>query len=118
MCPAEWKPEAEITGQDYPALSDQDLVRSSVGIRMRRIRKRMFYETLTRTVLLVAFWLVMNHLDRPGHGSLRVEGPVLLLLLVVVPGLLFRLKNYTEARRAVADMWALGEHSFADLSRM
>ncbi len=118
MCPAEWKPEAESTGQDRLAFPDRDSVRSSVGIRMRRIRKRMFYETFTRTALLVAFWLVMSHLDRPGHGSLRVEGPVLLLLLVLVPGLLFRFKNYTEARRAVADMWALGEHSFADLSRM
>ncbi|HTW80179.1 MAG TPA: methyl-accepting chemotaxis protein [Terracidiphilus sp.] len=78
----------------------------------------MFYESVTKTTLLLLFWLAISHLDRPSHGSLRVIGPVLLLLLVLVPGFLFRLKNYREARRAVADMWAFGEHSFADLSRM
>jgi len=118
MGPAGWQPKGEGAEQEDPGQTVPDSARITVQARLRRIRKRMFYESFTKTALLLVFWLTINHLDRPGHGSLRVVAPVLLLLLVVAPGIAFRLKNYSEARRAVADMWAFGEHSFSDLSRI
>jgi methyl-accepting chemotaxis protein len=115
--PAEWKPEVESTGQEQQSRFNPDLVRNTVQTRLGRIRRRMFYESFTRLILLVMFWRVMDYLDTHG-GRLRVEGPILIILLILAPGFFFRFKNYAEARRAVADMWAFGEHSFADLSRM
>ncbi|MGH9559914.1 MAG: hypothetical protein ACRD3S_00540, partial [Terracidiphilus sp.] len=100
------------------ASPEPDEVRRTVQSRLVRIRKRMLYESLTRLALLAIFWFAMDRLDVQRGGSLRIEGPVLLVLLVLAPGIFFRIKNYAEARRAVADMWAFGEHSYADLSRM
>lgn len=118
MGSAGWRSKVEGAGRRVPAQPGPDSARITVQARLGRIRKRMLYESFTKTILLLIFWLTMNHLDRPGHGSFRVTGSVLLLLLVLLPGLLFRFENYREARRAVAEMWAFGEHSFADISRM
>jgi len=110
----------EITGagRDGLALPKPDAIPEVVQHRMGRIRRRMFYESFTKVTLLSAFWYVMYSLDVDGRGSLRIPGGILLLLLVLVPEFLFRLKNYGDARRAIADMWAFGDLEFADLSRV
>ena len=85
-------------------------------MRLGRIRRRMVYETLIRIVFLGAFWLLMRHLDR--DRVLLVPATVLIVLLILVPGMVYRLKNYAEARRAVSDMWAFGQLEFVQISHM
>ncbi len=105
-------------GQHDPELLTPEQIRDFAGARLGRIRKRMLYESFTRTCLVAVFWLALIHLAEGHSGSLRMQAGVLLLLLVLGPGYLFRWKNYAEARRAVAEMWAFGEHSFGELSHM
>ncbi len=78
----------------------------------------MFWESLTKCVLLALFWILLCHLTGQSLSPYRFRGGALLILLVLVPGLAYRWKNYAEARSAVADMWAFGEMKFSDLSRM
>ena len=86
--------------------------------RLRRIRRRMSLESMTRLLLLTVFWILLCHIAGPSMAPYRVRGEVLLVLLVLIPGLLYRWKNCIEARRAVADMWALGELNFAEISQI
>ncbi len=41
-----------------------------------------------------------------------------MVVLVLLPGIVYRLKNYAEAKRAVAAMWAFGELEFDHISDM
>jgi methyl-accepting chemotaxis protein len=91
---------------------------ANVQTRLRRIRRRMLSESLTRLLLLCAYFCVLTQLDGPGISQNDLRGGLLLIFLVVVPGFIYRYKNYGEARRAVADMWAIGEMEFEEISRM
>ena len=93
-------------------------IRKTVRARLGRIRRRMLYESLTRGVLLVIYFYLLSQLDGPGLSQNDIRDGILLTILVLVPGLIYRLKNYAEARRAVNEMWAFGEMKFSDLSRM
>jgi methyl-accepting chemotaxis protein len=100
------------------AREQQRSIRRNVGSRMSRIRRRMLFEFVTKVSLLGAFFYFMAQLDGPGFSHNAIKAGVLLVLLVLVPGILYRWKNYAEARKAVAEMRALGEMKFSDLSRM
>jgi methyl-accepting chemotaxis protein len=93
-------------------------IREAARARLGRIRRRMLLETVTRFVLLALFWFLLCRLPGQSLSAYRFRGGVLLVLLVLLPGLAYRWKNYAEARAAVADMWAFGEMKFSDLSRM
>jgi methyl-accepting chemotaxis protein len=96
----------------------RNAIRRAVRARLDRIRRRMLYESLTKLTLLCVYFYVLSQLDDPGLSSNDIHGGILLVFLVMMPGLVYRLKNYAEARRAVADMWAIGDMKFSDLSRM
>ena len=87
-------------------------------LRLRRIRNRLVQEMLVQSALLAVFWICLSL--SIGHGrdpyQLLIAG--LLFLLVVLPGALYKLFNWLEARRAVADMWAFGNLSFSQISNM
>ena len=87
-------------------------------VRLKRIRRRMVLESLTRVLLLGVYFYLWSLLDGPRFSANDIRGGILLILLVVVPGFVFRLKNYSEARNAVADMWAFGKLRFDQISRM
>jgi methyl-accepting chemotaxis protein len=91
---------------------------STVGARLGRIRRRMLYESLTRTFLLGAYFYFLSRLDGQGFSGNNIRGGILLILLVLVPGLIYRVKNYVEARRSVGEMWAFGEMKFGEVSRL
>jgi methyl-accepting chemotaxis protein len=86
--------------------------------RLRRIRRRMLLETLMRFFLLGVYFCLLSFLDGPRFSANNIRGGVLLILLVAVPGFVYRVKNYSEARNAVADMWAFGQLRFDQISRM
>ena len=83
---------------------------------LARIGKRMFYESLTRTLLLGVYFYLSAQLDGPGFSAQDVRGGLLLIVLVVVPGFIYRWRNFAQARQAVTDMWARGHLSFGDLA--
>ncbi len=100
-----------------PAGPNLKVVSSGAESRLRRIRRRMALESLTRLFLLGVFWILLCDFAGPGLAPYRIRGGVL-LLLILVPGAAYRWSNYAEARRAVAEMWALGELNFSDMSRI
>jgi len=95
-----------------------EAVRKGLQKRFGRIRRRMFFESLTKTALLAMFWLLLCRAGGHDFAPYRFQGGLLLFLLVLAPELLYRYKNYAEARSAVADMWAFEDLEFRDLSRM
>ncbi len=97
---------------------DRRVVGKSVKTRLGRIRKRMLYESLTKLAMLGVYFWLLSQLDGPGLSANDIRGGILLFFLVFIPGLIYRLINYAEARKAVADMWAIGEMKFSDVSRM
>lgn len=96
----------------------QKPVPSMVGARLGRIRRRMLYESLTRAFLLGAYFYSLVRLGGPGFSQNDIRSGILLTVFVLVPGLIYRWKNYVEARRAVQEMWAFGEMKFDQVSRM
>jgi len=93
-------------------------IRETVRARLGRIRRRMLYESMMRAFLLAAYFYLLSRLDGPGLSHNDIQGGILLTIFVLAPALVYRLKNYAEARRAVHEMWAFGEMKFGDLSRM
>ena len=87
-------------------------------LRLRKIRNRLVREVLIRSTLFVLFCLFLSRAlgDDLHPHLLRIA--VLVFLLLIVPGAAFKLVDYEDARRAVADMWSFGRLTYGDLSRM
>jgi methyl-accepting chemotaxis protein len=83
-----------------------------------RIGKRMLYESLTKVSLLGVYFYLLSQLDGPGLSANDMRGGVLLVCLVLVPGFVYRWKNYAEARRVVTEAWAEANMSYQDMARM
>ncbi len=116
MGPGKWNAQDDGDESAAPPVLTPDSMRKEAEKRLGRIRRRMLFESVTRIVLLAIFWLVMRSLDR--GGVLLVQATILIVVLVLLPGITFRLKNYAEAKRAVAAMWAFGELEFNHISLM
>jgi len=110
--------QGTLAGGAGEARVQQKLIRKTVRSRLGRIRRRMLYESVTRVSLLAGFFYFMAQLDGPGLSHNDIKAGILLILLVLVPGLFYRWKNYAEARQAIAEMRSIGEMKFSDLSRM
>lgn len=106
-------PGLPVVGEAGTDASSEDRER-----RLRKIGKRLLNEALIRTALLAVFWILLPHPTGNDLRSneLRVAG--LLLLFVIVPGAIFKLYHWAEARRAVAEMWAFGGMSFDQISQL
>jgi len=85
--------------------------------RLARIRRRLISEALLRSLTLVVFWSCLCFLIGPNTVQYRLEMTALLVLLVLLPGIFYKLTNYSEARNAVASMWSFGRLSFEQVSR-
>jgi methyl-accepting chemotaxis protein len=91
---------------------------SSVHVHLNRIRRRMLFESLTKLCLLGVYFFLLSQLDGPGLSANDIRGGILLIFLVLVPGFIYRLKNYAEARKVVSGMWARTQMSFVDVTRI
>lgn len=98
------------------AQGDQDQSPSNAGAHIARIRKRMLFESVTRTFFLCIFCYCLARLDGPVFSVRDMRAGALLIALVLTPAIVFRLKNYIEARRVVIDMWARTRMSFGDMA--
>ena len=87
-------------------------------LRLRRIRQRLLLEVMIRSTLLVLFWFLLSKVMGHDFANYRLRFAELMFFLVIVPGALYKLSNWSEARRAVADMWAFGQYTFRDLSKI
>ncbi len=105
---------------ELPGVSETEEDASVVDrqLRLRKIRDRLAREVLVRSTLLALFWVFL--LQALGNDArpylLRIAG--LFLVFLVVPGVVYKLMHYAEARRATAEMWSFGQLTYSDLSRM
>jgi methyl-accepting chemotaxis protein len=86
--------------------------------RLRRIRKRLLIEALVRALLLTIFWIFLSYSLGPEMPHVRLRLAGLLILLVFVPGVIYKRRDLAEARRSVSDMWAFGQYRFSEISHM
>jgi methyl-accepting chemotaxis protein len=89
---------------------------SSPQAHLTRIGKRMFFESLTKALLLGVYFYLLSQLDGPGLSANDIRGGILLIFLVVIPGFIYRLRNYAEARKVVTDMWSRTHMNFGDMA--
>jgi len=101
-----------------PALPNSDLEKATLDrqSRLRRIARRLLLEGLVRSTLLVLFWFLFARLLGDDFPHYRVRIAELMFALVVLPGALYKLSHWSEARRSTADMWAFGDKSFHQIS--
>jgi methyl-accepting chemotaxis protein len=85
---------------------------------LARIRKRMLFESMTRSFLLCACSYCLSRLDGPGLSARNIRDSLLLVLFVLIPEVFYRLKNYAEARTAVTEQWARVGMNFGDVAQM
>jgi methyl-accepting chemotaxis protein len=86
--------------------------------RLLRIRNRLAREALIRAALLVLLWYALARFVGQGTPASNLRIAELLFLFGFVPGAIYKLKHWAEARRVVADMWAFGQHTYHDLSHI
>ena len=86
-------------------------------VRLGRIRKRFLSEGATRLVLLAILWWLITYVA-PSLADNRLRFAGVLLFLVVVPDIFYKHSGYVQARRAVSDMWAFGQHNYEQISRI
>jgi methyl-accepting chemotaxis protein len=104
----------ELDGADAVAAS-AGKAGSGVRADLNRIRKRMFYESLTKLVLLVIYWVILCRTNEPGVIN-DIRDCLLVTVFLVVPGVVYRIKNYAEARRVVTSLWARTSMSVSDMA--
>ena len=104
----------------HPGLmeNETDESRQDRKLRLRKIRNRLVHEVLIRSALLVPFWFFLSKSMGNGLAPYRLRILELVFLFLIVPGVLYKLRHYAEACRAVAEMWAFGQFGYRDLSRM
>jgi len=118
MGPTNMRAQDGSGGAALPPGPTPDAVRQEVDGRFGRIRRRMVYESLIRSLLLGVFYYFLARLDGPNFTAKDFRAGILLLLLVILPGLAYRFKNYYEAKKAVSMMWAFGDRRFDEVSHM
>jgi methyl-accepting chemotaxis protein len=90
---------------------------TDIDPRLRRIRKRLVSEAAVRIVLLALLWLSLSYALGSDLTPYRLRFAGLLFLFVMLPGMIYKRMHFTEARRAVSDMWAFGPLNFEEISR-
>lgn len=78
----------------------------------------MMLESVAKLFFLCFYFFFLTQLDGPGLSAHDRQGGWLLVLLVLAPAVLFRWRNYCEARRVVSEMWARTQMNFDDMARV
>ncbi len=86
--------------------------------RLRRIGKRLATEVAVRAALLCLFWLLLSRVMGSDFPQYRLHVTGLMFLFLLLPGAIFKVMDWTEARRSVGDMWAFGRMNFSQISQM
>lgn len=118
MASAKAEAREERTGGSAAVRVAADQSPADAREHLNRIRRRMSFESLTKVVLLCLYFYLLSRLDGPGLSANDIRGGLLLILLVIVPGFFYRLKNYISARNVVTEMWARTQMNFGDMARM
>lgn len=110
--------DAEIAAKARTRADSADVHEEGPGPRLRRIRNRVLFEGVLGAALLILFWLAMAEGVGAGLAADKGREGVLLFLFVFVPDVVVKWWNWSEARRAVSDMWAFGELNFEQISTL
>ena len=111
----EW--QATEAGDAAKTRLPQDQFPASPREHLARIGKRILFESLTRLGLLGVYFCLLIRLNGPGLSVNDIRGGILRMVLVVVPGFIYRMKNYAEARKVVTDIWSRTNMSFGEMAR-
>ncbi len=98
--------------------ADDDASAAHRNVRLRRIGIRLLRETLARLMLNTLFFFIISYILGPVFIPYRNKIGWLFLLIIVVPLLIGQWYDWTEARRAVSEMWAFGQLKYSDISRV
>jgi methyl-accepting chemotaxis protein len=91
---------------------------SSCGLRLSRIRKRLFLRVAIALLCNVLLCVALSHAQEPLLITPWRPIVTVLALLNFVPLLLVEWVNWRMARRVVSEMWAFGQHNFDQVSHM
>jgi methyl-accepting chemotaxis protein len=110
----------ETLSSGHPGFIENETDESGLDrqLRLRKIRRRLLLELLIRSALLALFWLFLSHSMGRDLDPYRLRFAEFLLVFVIVPGVIYKLSHFAEARRAVADMWAFGSLNFSQISHL
>ncbi len=86
--------------------------------RLRKISRRLILETSVRSALLALFWFLLSRVVGQEFAACRLHVAGLLFIFIIVPGIVYKLSHWIEARSSVADMWAFGKLTFNQISHM
>jgi methyl-accepting chemotaxis protein len=113
-------PPIQAVARPLPMLAARTPDASEIDIqaRLRHIRRRLLLEAIIRTSLLTVFWFLASYTLGPETAPVRLRVAGLLFFLLFLPGLIYKRRNFAEARRSVSDMWAFGQYKFSEISHM
>lgn len=94
------------------------LTQADRQLRLRPIRRRLVFEFVLCSLLMAVFLVLIDYRMGAAMAPFRVEFVGLVFVLAIVPGLLFKLWHWKEAKQAVSEMWALGQISYGKISEM
>lgn len=92
--------------------------RPSLGLRLRRVRRRLLAQLLVGAGCDVLLWFALQWTFGAAFQSKQLEVAWAIAGLQLLPLLGVEWINWRSAAKAIGDMWAIGQLSFADLSRM
>jgi methyl-accepting chemotaxis protein len=85
--------------------------------RMRRIGHRLLVQCALALFGCFALWFATSLVEGLAFTPFRSQFAWLLVLIVLVPVVITQWINYSQAKNAVRDMWAFGQHDFEEVSR-
>lgn len=109
-----------VPSSGYPGLMENEIDESGLDrkLRLGRVRNRLLRESFVRSALLALFWYFLSSSMGPALNPYRLRVIELLFLFIVVPGVIYKQRDWAEARRSVAEMWAFGKMNFGQISHM
>jgi methyl-accepting chemotaxis protein len=89
-----------------------------LGLRLRRIRRRLIAHTVLGCSCDIALWLVLCWRLGTPFAPFRAEIGVLMFFVLIVPLLITEWRNWADARTAVAEMTAFAHLEFSEISHL
>jgi methyl-accepting chemotaxis protein len=86
-------------------------------LRLHRIRNRLLLQAVLGAICNLLLWLISCRFLGPAFIGHRLQFAALILVTEMLPLLIIDRCNFTQARIAVREMWAFGQHNFDEISQ-
>jgi methyl-accepting chemotaxis protein len=96
--------------------AEEDGISALGNFRMRRARSRLLMQTVIRIAFILAFYFSLSSLLGKAFIPCRIQTAELLLIFIVIPLLIGQRYEFTQARKGIAALGAIGKMSRAELA--